>query len=146
VVASSLGTLFYLAPVLHARFTDLLTLADVDRAVLDWRDSVRDGSARGSAWPAFINIPSKIGQVAAVRTFANLRRADDLARGVLITAVCPGMMNTPTSSAFWDVSNAPTPDAAAGPLLELALGPVNADHFGELVKDGVVLPWSPWPA
>lgn len=141
VVASSLGTLRYLAPVLHRQFDDLATLDDVDAAVAAWRDAVRDGSAFGGAWPAFVNIPSKIGQVAAVRTLAAQRRDGDLARGVLVCAVCPGMINTRISSVWWDVSGAPTPDEAAVALLELAQGPVNPDHYGALVREHQVLPW-----
>lgn len=143
VVASSLGTLSYLAPVLHGRFDNLATLDDVDAAVRAWRDAVQDGSAFGGPWPAFVNIPSKIGQVAAVRTLAAQRRVDDLARGVLIASVCPGMMNTRTSQVWWDVSNAPTPDEAAVALLELAVEPINPGHYGELVRDGQVIPWRP---
>ena len=143
VVASSLGTLHYLAPVLHDRFDGLSSLDDVDKRVAAWRDAVKDGSARAGAWPGFVNIPSKIGQVAAVRTLAHQRRADDMARGILLAAVCPGMMNTPTSALWWDVSTAPTPAQAAVPLLELVLGPVNPDHYGELVRNGRVLPWAP---
>ncbi|MCW2638329.1 MAG: carbonyl reductase, partial [Dactylosporangium sp.] len=74
VVASSLGTLHYLAPVLHDRFDNLASLDEVDKHVAAWRDAVKDGSARGGAWPGFINIPSKIGQVAGVRTLAQQRR------------------------------------------------------------------------
>jgi hypothetical protein len=70
VVASSLGTLYYLAPVLHGWFDGLASLDEVDKQVAGWRDAVRDGSARAGAWPGFINIPSKIGQVAAVRALA----------------------------------------------------------------------------
>ncbi|GAA0915156.1 MULTISPECIES: hypothetical protein [Streptomyces violaceusniger group] len=131
VVASALGSLRYLAPVLHSRFDDLATLDEVDRAVADWRDAVRDGSAFSGPWPAFVDIPSKIGQVAAVRTLAKRRREDDLARDVLIASVCPGMMNTPTSQGWWDVSDAPTPDEAAGPLLEPVLKPVKPEQYGE---------------
>jgi NAD(P)-dependent dehydrogenase (short-subunit alcohol dehydrogenase family) len=143
VVASSLGTLSYLAPALYDRFDGLATLDDVDASVGAWRDAVRDGTAFGGPWPAFVNIPSKIGQVAAVRTLAAQRRDDDLARGVLVAAVCPGMMNTRTSQAWWDVSDAPTPDQAAGALLDLALRPVDPEFYGELVRDGKVLPWRP---
>jgi hypothetical protein len=35
------------------------------------------------------NIPSKIGQVAAVWALAAWRREADLARGILLAAVCP---------------------------------------------------------
>lgn len=143
VVASSLGTLHYLAPVLHDRFDGLTSLDEVDKQVAGWRDAVRDGSARGSAWPAFVNIPSKIAQVAAVRALAHQRRDDDMARGILLAATCPGMLNTPTSALWWDVSAAPAPAEAAGPLLDLALGPVDPGHYGELVRRGRVLPWAP---
>jgi len=143
VIASSLGTLHYLAPVLHSRFDDLTTLDDVDARVAAWRDAVEDGSGRAGAWPGFINIPSKIGQVSAVRALADQRRAYDLSHGVLLAAVCPGMMNTPTSAEWWDVSDAPTPAEAATAVLELVLGPVNSDYYGQLIRHGEVLPWKP---
>jgi NAD(P)-dependent dehydrogenase (short-subunit alcohol dehydrogenase family) len=145
VVASSLGTLNYLAPVLHDRFDDLATLDDVDKQVAAWRDAVKDGSARGGAWPGFINLPSKIGQVSAVRTLAAERRSSDTDRDILLAAVCPGMMNTPTSAIWWDVADAPTPAQAAVALLDLVLAPVNTDHYGQLVRDGQVVPWKPVP-
>jgi NAD(P)-dependent dehydrogenase (short-subunit alcohol dehydrogenase family) len=143
VVASSLGTLHYLAPVLHDRFDNPASLDEVDKQVAAWRDAVKDGSARGGAWPGFINIPSKIGQVAAVRTLAQQRREQDAARGILLAAVCPGMMNTPTSAMWWDVSSAPVPAEAAVALLDLVLEPVKPGHYGELVRNGEVLSWAP---
>ncbi|MFE3170098.1 SDR family NAD(P)-dependent oxidoreductase [Amycolatopsis sp. NPDC059090] len=143
VVASSLGTLNHLAPALHDRFAALSTLDEVDEQVAAWRDAVADGSARGGDWPGFVNIPSKIGQVAAVRALAGKRREDDLARGILLAAVCPGMMNTPTSAMWWDVRDAPSPAQAADALLDLVFGPVKPEHYGQLVRDGQVLPWTP---
>ncbi|GAB3844244.1 SDR family NAD(P)-dependent oxidoreductase [Dactylosporangium cerinum] len=141
VVASTFGSLRYLAPALHDRFDDLADLDEVDAQALRWRDAVRDGTAVTAAWPEFLNIPSKIAQVAAVRTVAAGRRSADLERGILLAAVCPGMINTPTSGAWWDVSGAPSPEQAAVALLDLALGPVNPAHYGELVRHGEVLPW-----
>ncbi|MFB7719163.1 SDR family NAD(P)-dependent oxidoreductase [Nocardia sp. NPDC056100] len=143
IVASSLGTLHYLAPVLHPRFDDLASLDAVDAQITAWRDAVADGSARSGPWPGFVNIPSKIGQIAAVRTLAALRRETDSARGILIAALCPGMMNTPTSALWWDVATAPTPAQAATALLDLAFDPVDPAHYGELIRDHTVLPWSP---
>ncbi|MFJ2755157.1 SDR family NAD(P)-dependent oxidoreductase [Nocardioides sp. NPDC087217] len=144
VVASSLGTLGYLAPVLHPVFRNLHTLDEVDHAIKTWRDQVASGEVLGSPWPGFINIPSKIGQVAAIRTLAECRRSDDLARGILLAAVCPGMMNTPTSEAFWDVTDAPSPENAAVPLVSLALQPLDPDLYGELSRDGKVLTFDPY--
>ena len=140
VVASSLGTLHHLAPVLHERFTSASSLDEIDEQIARWRDALKDG--RAGAWPGFVNIPSKIGQVAAVRVLAAQRRADDEARGILIAAVCPGMINTPTSALWWDVSTAPTPAQAATALLDLALDPVKPEHYGELVRHGEVVPFS----
>jgi NAD(P)-dependent dehydrogenase (short-subunit alcohol dehydrogenase family) len=143
VVASSLGTLEYLAPVLHDRFDELGTLDDVDAQVAAWRDAVKDGTARAGAWPGFINIPSKIGQVSAVRTLAREHRAQHVDRGILLAAVCPGMMNTPTSAEWWDVSGAPTPAQAALAVLDLVWGPADSDYYGQLVSRGKVQPWKP---
>lgn len=142
VVASTYGTLHYLAPVLHDRFADLESLDEVDEQVAAWRDAVRNGTAQVEAWPAFINIPSKIGLVAAVRALARQRRDEDARRGILVAAVCPGMINTPTSGMWWDVSGAPSPARAAVPLLDLSTGAVNPAHYGQLVRFGRVLPFS----
>lgn len=142
VVASSLGTLHHLAPVLHNRFTRPSTLDDIDEQIARWRDEVKDGRAKASAWPGFVNIPSKIGQVAAVRVLAAQRRESDLDRGILIAAVCPGMINTPTSALWWDVSTAPTPAQAATALLDLAENPAEPAHHGELIRYGEVVPFS----
>jgi NAD(P)-dependent dehydrogenase (short-subunit alcohol dehydrogenase family) len=143
VVASRAGSLRVLAPVLHARFDgDLESLDDVDSAVCTWRDAVREGRAAGEAWPAWINIPSKIGQVAAVRVLARQRRADDLRRGILIAAVCPGLIDTGASRLWLDMTRAQTPAEAAGGLLDLALGPdPDPGFYGELVLFGKVVPW-----
>ncbi len=140
VVASSFGTLYHLAPVLHDRFAGLTSLDDVDKQVAAWRDAVRDGSAPACSWPGFVNIPSKIAQVSAVRAMADERREDDLARGILVAAVCPGMMNTPTSGLWWDVSAAATPAEAAVPLLDLALEPLDPNAYGQLIRHGNIVP------
>ena len=137
VVASRAGSLRALAPALHPRFENLESLEDVDRAVCSWRDAVRTGRAPGQAWPAWINIPSKIGQVAAVRVLAGQRRADDLRRGILIASISPGLIDTGASRAWLDLTGAPQPDEVAGPLLDLALDPSPHESFyGELVHVG----------
>ena len=110
--------------MLHDRFDGLASLDEVDKQVAAWRDAVKDGSARAGAWPGFVNIPSKIGQVAAVRALAEQRRERDITGGILLAAVCPGMMNTPTSGMWWDVSDAPSPADAAVALLDLAFNAV----------------------
>jgi hypothetical protein len=144
VVASTLGTLYYLAPVLHERFNEVETLEDADAAVRRWREAVQDGSALAEGWPAFLNIPSKIAQVSAVRALARQRRESDVERGLLLASVCPGMIDTGASRPWFDMSRAQTPAQAAGPLVDLALrGSLDASLYGELIRFGEVLPWKP---
>src|ERR1700704_1663445 len=130
VVASRAGSLRALAPALHPRFENLQSLDDVDRAICGWRDAVRSGRAPGQAWPAWINIPSKIGPGAAVRVLAAERRAQDLSRGILIASISPGLIDTGASRPWLDLTNAPQPDEVAGPLIDFALDPhFDASHY-----------------
>jgi NAD(P)-dependent dehydrogenase (short-subunit alcohol dehydrogenase family) len=156
IIASRAASLRVLAPVLHPRFDNLATLDDVDAAILAWRDAVREGRAAGEAWPGWINIPSKIGQAAAVRTLARQRRAADLARGIMLCTVSPGLIDTGASRPYFaDMSQAKSPEAAAEPLLDFILSnELDSKYYGELVhlgKDpgvfgsnhgfGEILPW-----
>jgi carbonyl reductase 1 len=62
VTASDFGTLASLPEHLHSRFdTEKISLGDLDQTIRDYA-----GAASGRGWPEWINIPSKIGQVAAV--------------------------------------------------------------------------------
>jgi NAD(P)-dependent dehydrogenase (short-subunit alcohol dehydrogenase family) len=144
VVASSFGTLGHLAAPLRARFDEATSLDDVDRVLAAWRDAVVAGRAEADGWPNWINVPSKVGQVAAVRVLARDRRERDLADGTLIAAVCPGLVDTDASRPWFDdMSAARSPADAAVPILALAL---QADRdparYGELVRDGRVVSWT----
>jgi NAD(P)-dependent dehydrogenase (short-subunit alcohol dehydrogenase family) len=149
VVASSLGTLGRLDPRLRPLF-DGATLEQVRAAVESWRTAIHDGTAEEQGWPRWINVPSKVAQVAAVRAVAAQRRAADLAQGTLLAAVCPGLVDTRASRPWFDdYTRAQTPDQAARAVLDLILAdrpdPVT---YGELVQFGQVLPWhsgTPFP-
>lgn len=142
VVASSLGTLGHLDPRLRPLF-DGVTLDDVEAAVAGWLAAVRAGSAADAGWSPWINVPSKVAQVAAVRATAAARRARDLATGALIAAVCPGLVDTPASRPWFDdFSAARTPAGAAAPIVDLLLaGTVDPAFYGELIRFGAVVPW-----
>ncbi|MFI0717582.1 SDR family NAD(P)-dependent oxidoreductase [Streptomyces sp. NPDC021224] len=142
VVASSLGTLGHLDPRLHHLF-DGATLEQVEYAVESWRTAIHDGTAREAGWPVWLNVPSKVAQVAAVRAVAAERRERDLATGTLVASVCPGMVDTATSRPwFTDYSHAQTPAAAAEAVLALVLAEgVDPAHYGELVRFGKPLDW-----
>jgi NAD(P)-dependent dehydrogenase (short-subunit alcohol dehydrogenase family) len=142
VVASALGTLGHLAPRLQPLFDDA-ALDQVEAAVESWRVAIHAGTAEEQGWPRWLNVPSKVAQVAAVRAFAAQRRAADLADGSLIAAVCPGLVDTPTSRPWFDdFSRAKTTEQAARTVLDLVLAErLDPSYYGELVRDGAVLPW-----
>ena len=143
VVASSFGSLRSLPAGLRGRFdTDAMTLDDVDALMRAWRDAVVAGRAAAEGWPDWINIPSKVGQVAAVRVLAGGRRTTDIRDGTLVAAVCPGLIDTPASRPWFDdMSGAQTPSEAAAAPLRLALDPLESRFYGELVQFGRIIPW-----
>jgi NAD(P)-dependent dehydrogenase (short-subunit alcohol dehydrogenase family) len=143
VVASDFGTLRSLPASLHGRFdTERMSLNDVDVTMLAWRDAVLAGTAAAEGWPDWINIPSKVGQVAAVRVLARERRDRDRADGTLVAAVCPGLVDTAASRPWFEnMDQAQTPAEAAAAPLRLALDLVRPETYGELVQLDQVRPW-----
>ncbi|GAA3813644.1 SDR family NAD(P)-dependent oxidoreductase [Sphaerisporangium flaviroseum] len=142
VVASTLGTLGHLDPWLQPLF-DGASLDEVEKTVESWRAAVNAGTAQEQGWPHWLNVPSKVAQVAAVRAVAAQRRARDLPEGTLIAAVCPGLVDTPLSRPWFDdFSRALTPAQAARAVLDLVLSErADPKFYGELVRFGRVLPW-----
>jgi carbonyl reductase 1 len=143
VVASSFGTLGHLDRRLWPMFDDTRTLTDVEVVLEGWRTAVHNGNAEELGWPHWLNVPSKIAQVAAVRVVAAQRRQRDLEDGTLIASVCPGLIDTDASRPwFTDMSEAQTPAQAAEAVVDLTLAEtVDRAKYGELVRFGEVLPW-----
>jgi NAD(P)-dependent dehydrogenase (short-subunit alcohol dehydrogenase family) len=145
IVASALGTLDKLDPRIAGRFADVAEqdVDAVDALVAGWRQAVHDGRAEDEGYGTWLNIPSKVAQVAAVRAIAHDRRKADLAVNKLIMALCPGLIDTDASRPwFEDMSNAQTPTQAASWPLELVLGSTfDPAFYGELVQFAKVLPW-----
>jgi NAD(P)-dependent dehydrogenase (short-subunit alcohol dehydrogenase family) len=145
VVASALGTL----DKLDDRITDRFAAAArqdvdaIDALVDEWRQAVRDGRAEDDGFGTWLNIPSKVAQVAAVRAIAGGRRAADLAQNRLVMALCPGLIDTEASRPWFDdMSEAQSPAQAAAWPVELALSATfDPALYGELVQFGKVLPW-----
>lgn len=149
VVASGFGTLKSLAASLHARFdTDRIGLLELERVLDDYVEAVESDRASADGWPAWINIASKVGQVAATRIFAR-HVAEDPAfpRGILVNAVCPGWLITDASRPYLkdlppDVTPQ-LPDAVAADVLWAGLLPAGtAEPHGQLIQFRRVLPWS----
>jgi NAD(P)-dependent dehydrogenase (short-subunit alcohol dehydrogenase family) len=144
VVASALGTLDKLGDG-AGRFAAVAEqdLDAVDRLVEEWRRAVHAGRAEAEGFGSWLNIPSKVAQVAAVRALARERKASDLADDKLLMALCPGLIDTDASRPwFADMSAAQTPAQAAKWPVELVLGErFDPAFYGELVQFGEVLPW-----
>jgi NAD(P)-dependent dehydrogenase (short-subunit alcohol dehydrogenase family) len=145
VVASALGTLDKLDPGIAGRFAAVADedLDAVDALVADWRRAVHAGRAEAEGFGAWLNIPSKVAQVAAVRALARVRRDVDEAENRLIAALCPGLIDTGASRPWFDdMSEAQTPAQAAAWPAELALADsFDPAFYGELVQFGRVVPW-----
>lgn len=145
VVASALGTLDHLDPRVAGRFATAATqdLEAVDALVDDWARAVHDRRAEQDGYGSWLNIPSKVAQVAAVRALARERRATDPAENRLLMALCPGLIDTDASRPwFEDMSQAQTRAQAAAWPVELALASnFDSAYYGELVQFGKILPW-----
>jgi NAD(P)-dependent dehydrogenase (short-subunit alcohol dehydrogenase family) len=143
IVASALGTLDKLGDRVADRFAQAAdSLDEVDTLVATWRQAVREGRAEQEGFGTWLNISSKVAQVAAVRAAARQRRNRDLAENKLIAALCPGMIDTDASRPWFDMSRAQRPAEAARWPVELALaGAFDPEFYGELVQFGRVLPW-----
>jgi carbonyl reductase 1 len=89
------------------------------------------------------NVPSKVAQVASAKIMARLMREEASRRGILINAVCPGMVDMEASRPWFDdMSSAQSPAQAAMDVAWLAtLPPRTETPYGELVQHREVLPW-----
>jgi len=145
VVASSFGRLTHLPAHLHHHF-DVATasLADIDTVMDRYVAAVVAGTAADEGWPDWINVPSKIAQVAAAKIAARDVARDRPDAGILINAACPGLIDTEASRPWFDdMSNAQSPDDAAQDVLWLALLPAGAtEPHGELVQFRKALSWT----
>lgn len=145
VVASAFGSLHHLAGHLHHLFdTRSMALTDLEAVMDRYCTLVEDGTAVAEGWPQSINVPSKIGQVAAIRIMARDHERDARARGVLINAACPGLVDTEASRPwFADMSAAQSPDEAAVDVAWLCTLPAAArEPYGELVQHRDIIPFA----
>ena len=144
MVASSFGQLHRLVERLHPLFdTDALSLDEVEATMDGYVEAMEAGRAASEGWPEWINIPSKVGQVATARIAARDMIASRPNDGILINAVCPGLVDTAASRPWFDdMSQAQTPDEAAAPIIQVLLAPPDEAHpNGQLIRFGKTLPW-----
>jgi carbonyl reductase 1 len=145
VVASSFGSLRELPEHLHRHFdVETLTPEGLLAVMDDYVALVESDKAADAGWPSWINIPSKIGQVAATKVFARQLGAAARERDIVVNAACPGLVDTDASRPwFADMSQADSPDEAAVDVVWLATLPAGTtEPRGELVQKRLVLPWT----
>lgn len=111
----------------------------MDHYVNVWETGTAAADGRSSG----INMSSKIGQVATARI-----ATDNAPKGILIYAVCPGLMNTAASRPWFDNMKG-VPSLAASPVkqdLEVGLlVTANSDdpsYFGGYLNDNYRRFWS----
>jgi len=144
VVASAYGSLRYLPPHLHQHFNETtMSLEDVETVMDAYAQAVQAGTAEQEGWPDWINIPSKVGQVTAVRVLARDVQENERKRDLLINAVCPGLVDTAASRPWFNnMTEAQSPDEAAEDVIWLVTLPSGTTApYGELVQHRQVLPF-----
>lgn len=148
VVASGLGRLRSLPGSLHARFDTATQDVDaIERTMNGYVAAAEAGTAEREGWPEWVNIPSKVGQVAVTRAFAKAYARDANRKpGVLINAACPGLTLTDATRDIMETRfkgrPAQTPDEAAAGLLWLAtLEAGTTEPYAELVQQTRILPF-----
>lgn len=147
VVASGFGTLSrlptHLQPLLDG---DARTPAEIESTMDAYVAAVEDGSATERGWPDWVNVTSKVGQVALARAVAREWRTDPgMPKDVLLNAVCPGWTITDATRGYLasmpDVK-AKTADEAAVDVIWLATLPSGTTTpYGELVQYRKVIPF-----
>lgn len=143
IVASAFGSVRNLSPNLHGAFeVTTRSLEDIERLMDDYVHLVEAGQAEASHWPQWINVPSKVAQVASTKILARLMK-EESRRGILINAVCPGLVDTDASRPWFDdMASAQSPAQAAVDVVWLATLPPGTDiPYRELVQHRKVLPW-----
>jgi len=144
VVASGFGSLRNLPTDLHEKFNVATkSLEDIEEVMDEYVHLVETNQVKSLGWPEWINIPSKIAQVASTKIMARQMKKEAARRGILINAVCPGLVATEASRPWFDdMSSAQSPAQAAVDVVWLATLPPRVEApYGELVQHRKILPW-----
>jgi len=144
VVASSFGSLRHMPSHLYHLFdAEQLSLEDIEATMDAYVRLVESGRALAAGWPEWINIPSKVGQVAAMRILARRMHEEAQQRDIVINAACPGLVDTDASRPwFTDMSAAQSPEQAAADVVWLATLPAGSTApYGELVQHRQIIPF-----
>lgn len=145
IVASSFGSLNNINKDLQHKFDiSSQTLDGINEVMKEYVELVQADNDTKYGWPEWMNIPSKIGQVASMKILAReMINQNANERNIMISAVCPGLMDTEASRPwFKDMSTAKLPDDAADDLIWLiSRNEWDKETYGELVQYRKEIPW-----
>lgn len=143
LIASSFGALKHVKPALHAEFdTDTLNLEQIKTALLKYVEHVKNGTDVEAGYPNWMNVISKIGQVAALRIVARDKKEEAKARGIMFNSICPGLLDTAASRPwFKNMDHAIQPEEATDPIWWVIEQDWNEKMYGELYRNKKELPW-----
>jgi carbonyl reductase 1 len=130
VMSSPYGDRRHLPYRLRTRFdAEHMSLTDLERVMDEYVARVEDDSAAAEGWPSWIAVPSRVGQVTAVRVMARDLAEEDGRRDITVNATCTGMDDP-------DWPDGPDSIRATADALWLAtLPPGSPKPNGELIKD-----------
>ena len=112
----------------------------IEQTVEDWRR--RSTRARPRPGLAGLDQHPLEGRPGRRRPSLAANPATRLPADTLIASVCPGLVDTRASRPWFDdFSQARTPAEAAEPIVDLVLADLDPSQYGELIRDGKVLPW-----
>ena len=149
IVASALGVLKNLPEHLRPAFDpQRCSPAEINAAIDGYVEAVESGEAIEKGWPEWVNIPSKVAQVAVTQAFARgASESGQLPAGATINAACPGVALTDATRDFMGTvfkrEDAQTPEEAAHGLMHLlTVDGIGSQVHGELIQHGKVIPFN----
>lgn len=142
VVASAFGSLLHINTSLYHHFdVEHMTQEDVNSTMQQYVADVEAETDTQKGWPAWINVPSKIGQVALIKIASEESKKDTPTKNTSIFAVCPGLVDTDASRPFFDnMHEAQSPYDAAQHIINLTNQSTDT-LSGKLIQFGKELPW-----
>ncbi|TKG93978.1 SDR family NAD(P)-dependent oxidoreductase [Puteibacter caeruleilacunae] len=143
VIASAFGSLLHLDANLHHLFNiDAMSCDEINKVMQEYVDDVKSETDESKGWPQWINIPSKIGQVALTKIAAKKETGAPIERNISVFAVCPGLVDTDASRPFFkNMHEAQSPYEAAQHIIAL-IDKSAEEVTGKLIQFGKELPWN----
>ena len=143
MVASSFGSLQHLNPALHSNFdSESLTIEQLTDSLKNYVECVKEGTDIEKGYPHWMNIVSKIGQVASLRIVAREWKEEAGKRKIMLNSICPGLLDTDASRPWFDnMSHALHPDDATDDIWWVIEQGWQEGMYGKLYQHRKEISW-----